>query len=257
MRFSILGSGSKGNSVYIEGDDGAILIDAGFSGKEVEARLRQIDRSLDDVTGIFLTHEHDDHIAGAGVISRKRKIPLFANIGTFMGGEKRIGKPHLFQEFTTGDAIPFRGLQVRSFRISHDTADPVGFVVSDGRHRLGYCTDSGKITHLMLQRLRGCQALIVEFNHNLEMLRNGPYPLPLQQRVRSNTGHLSNEQGAACLAELFDEHLQIVVLAHLSETNNTPDLASAAAVGAVSEWGEAMMRIAHQHHPLPLWQLQR
>jgi len=255
MRFSILGSGSKGNSVYIEGEEGAILIDAGFSGKEIEARLRGIDRSLDTVKAIFLTHEHDDHIAGAGVISRKRKIPLFANLGTFLGGEKRIGKPHRFQEFATGDAVACHGLQVRSFRISHDTADPVGFVISDGRQRLGYCTDSGKVTHLMLQRLRGCEALIVEFNHNLEMLRNGPYPLPLQQRVRSNTGHLSNEQGAECLAELFGEHLQIVVLAHLSETNNTPDLASAAAVASVNEWGDAVMRIAFQHQPLPLWQL--
>lgn len=255
MRFSVLGSGSKGNAVYIESGNSGLLIDAGFSGKELAARLERIDRDIDDVDGIFLTHEHDDHIVGAGVLSRKRKIPIFANLGTFLAGERRIGKPHDVEEFLTGEEMAWRDLQIRSFRISHDTADPVGFVVSDGRTRLGYCTDTGKVTQLMLQRLRGCQALILEFNHNLEMLRHGPYPLALQQRVRSNTGHLSNEQGAACLGELFGGHLQIIVLAHLSETNNTPALARAAAGTSVAEWGDAALRIAEQHQPLPLWQL--
>lgn len=255
MQFSVLGSGSKGNSVYIEGADGAILIDAGFSGKELETRLGRIGRSLEDVDGIFLTHEHDDHISGAGVLSRKRKIPLFANLGTILGGEKRVGKPYAFNEFATGDAVECRGLQIRSFRVSHDTADPVGFVISDGRHSLGYCTDTGKVTHLMLRRLQGCAAMIVEFNHNLDMLRNGPYPLALQQRVRSTTGHLSNEQGAECLAALLGDHVQLVVLAHLSEMNNTPALATAAAMAEIGDWGDTAVKVAEQHHPLPLWSL--
>lgn len=256
MQFSVLGSGSKGNSVYIEGSDSAILIDAGFSGKELQTRLERIGRSLDRVDGIFLTHEHDDHISGAGVVSRKGKIPLFANLGTFLGGEKRIGRPYAFMEFVTGEEVACNGLVVRSFRVSHDTADPVGFVVSDGRHRLGYCTDTGKVTHLMLQRLQGCQAIIIEFNHNLQMLRNGPYPLPLQQRVRSATGHLSNEQGAACLAELLNHKVQIAVLAHLSEINNTPELAHSAAREAIDNWGDTVLRIVGQHEPLALCQLQ-
>ncbi len=255
MKFSVLGSGSKGNSVYIEGSDSAILIDAGFSGKELQARLECIGRSLDHVDGIFLTHEHDDHISGAGVVSRKRKIPLFANLGTFLGAERRIGRPHAFMEFVTGEAVAYNGLVIRSFRVSHDTTDPVGFVISDGRHRLGYCTDTGKVTHLMLQRLQGCEAIIIEFNHNLHMLRNGPYPLPLQQRVRSVTGHLSNEQGAACLAELLNPQVQIAVLAHLSETNNTPEFAYSAAMAAVDNWGDTVLQIVGQHHPLPLCQL--
>lgn len=255
MQFSVLGSGSKGNSVYIEGSGSAILIDAGFSGKELQARLECIGRSLDRVDGIFLTHEHDDHISGAGVVSRKHKVPLFANLGTFLGGEKRIGRPHSFKEFVTGEEVDCNDLVIRSFRVSHDTADPVGFVVSDGRHRLGYCTDTGKVTHLMLQRLQGCQAIIIEFNHNLQMLRSGPYPLPLQQRVRSVTGHLSNEQGAACLAELLDQQVQIAVLAHLSETNNTPELARSAAMAAIDNWGDTVLRIVGQHQPLALCQL--
>ena len=255
MRFSLLGSGSKGNAVYIEGGGSAILIDAGFSGRELEMRMQGIERSLAGVAGIFLTHEHDDHICGAGVVSRRYKVPLHANAGTLRGGERRLGRPHKVHEFATGDEILCGGLSVRSFPVSHDTLDPVGFIVSDGRHRLGYCTDTGKVTHLIERRLGGCEALIVEFNHNLDMLRNGPYPLPLQQRVRSVTGHLSNEQGAEALARLIADHLQVAVLAHLSETNNTPALARGAALAAVAEWGDTALVIAEQHRPLELIEL--
>ncbi len=252
MRFSVLGSGSRGNSVFIESGKTGILIDAGFSGKELETRLNSIGRNMTHVRALCITHEHNDHICGAGVISRRCKIPTYSNGGTFAAGEKRIGKLHAFKEFETGDILEIGDLQVRSFRISHDTADPVGYVVSDGKRSIGYCTDTGKVSHLIAARLASCNGLILEFNHNLEMLKNGPYPLPLQQRVRSSRGHLSNEDAAVFLAGLIGDQLQTVVLAHLSETNNTPELARDAAMHSVQNWGETSLLIARQEVATPL-----
>lgn len=255
MRFSILGSGSRGNSVFIESGKTAILIDAGFSGKEIQARLCSIGRDLADIRALCITHEHNDHICGAGVLSRRYGIPTYANPGTFSSGEKRFGKLKVRKEFDTGDILQIDDLQVRSFRISHDTADPVGFVISDGKASVGYCTDTGQVSHLMATRLAGCNGLILEFNHNLDMLKNGPYPLPLQQRVRSSQGHLCNEDAAEFLAQLISDHLRFVVLAHLSETNNTPDLARNAALQSVADWGTASLLIAGQDKSMPLMQI--
>jgi phosphoribosyl 1,2-cyclic phosphodiesterase len=255
MRFSVLGSGSRGNAVYIESGATGILIDAGFSGKEIEKRLKSIGRDLSHVHALCITHEHNDHICGSGVISRRCKIPTFINCGTFAAGEKRIGKLAIHREFTTGDIFEIGDLQVRSFQVSHDTADPVGYVVSDGKKSVGYCTDTGKVSHLIGRRLAPCNGLILEFNHNLQMLKNGPYPLPLQQRVRSSQGHLCNEDGATLLARLIGDHLRTVVLAHLSETNNTPDLAREAALVAVKEWGETSLSIAFQDKAAPFEEL--
>lgn len=255
MRFSILGSGSRGNSVFIESGKTAILIDAGFSGKEIQARLRSIGRDLSDIRALCITHEHNDHICGAGVLSRRCGIPTYANPGTFANGEKRFGTLKARKEFDTGDILQIDDLEVRSFRISHDTADPVGFVISDGKASVGYCTDTGQVSHLMATRLAGCNGLILEFNHNLDMLKNGPYPLPLQQRVRSSQGHLCNEDAAEFLAQLVSDHLRFVVLAHLSETNNTPDLARNAALQSVADWGETSLLVAGQDESMPLMQI--
>jgi len=255
MRFAILGSGSRGNSVYIESGKTGILIDAGFSGKEIESRLQSVGRELANVRALCVTHEHNDHISGIGIISRRCKIPAYLNGGTFAAGEKTIGRLHAVEEFETGDLLQIGDLQVRSFRISHDTADPVGYVVSDGKKSVGYCTDTGKVSHLIGTRLSGCNGLILEFNHNLQLLKNGPYPLPLQQRVRSSRGHLSNEDAADFLAGLIGQHLQMVVLAHLSETNNTPELARKAALLSVQDWGDTLLSVASQEKATILMQL--
>jgi phosphoribosyl 1,2-cyclic phosphodiesterase len=255
MRFSVLGSGSRGNAVFIESGKTGILIDAGFSGKEIASRLQSIGRDVDNIKALCLTHEHNDHISGAGVISRKSRIPVYANVGTFRAGEKKMGDLFVRKEFESGDVLEIDDLMVRSFRISHDTADPVGFVISDGKSSVGYCTDTGKVSHLIARRLSSCNALIIEFNHNLEMLKNGPYPLPLQQRVRSNMGHLSNEDAATFLADLIGSHLKVVILAHLSETNNTPLLAREAVRSKVQQWGETALLIAAQNKVLPLMEI--
>jgi phosphoribosyl 1,2-cyclic phosphodiesterase len=246
MRFTVLGSGSQGNSVYIESGKTAVLLDAGFSGTQLCSRLNGIGREMECLNGILLTHEHNDHIRGAGVLSRRCKIPVFANDGTFNGGEKKLGKLHKRMEFETGEKFVFRDLEIRSFRILHDTSDPVGYVISDGQYTLGYCTDTGKVTHLMAARLANCDALILEFNHDPEMLRLGPYPPVLQQRVRSSHGHLANDEAADFLGQLLNRRLQYVVLAHLSETNNLPRIAYDAALKAKADFDSHLI-LAEQH----------
>lgn len=255
MKFSVLGSGSRGNAVYIESGTTGILIDNGFSGKELAKRLRSIDRSLDNIRAICVTHEHNDHVAGVGVVSRRCKVPVHANAGTFEGAEKRLGKLHRMVEFATGEELVIDDLQVKSFRISHDTLDPVGYVVSDGTRYLGYCTDTGKVSKLMELRLARCHGLILEFNHDPEMLKTGPYPLMLKQRVRSSHGHLANEDAAEFLGSLVHCSLQVAVLAHLSETNNTPGLAMAAALPFMPAEHPARLLAAEQDRATEFFEL--
>jgi len=224
MRFCVLGSGSRGNSTYIEAGATRLLIDAGFSGKEIARRLALIDRSPEQLTAILVTHEHNDHIAGVGVLSRRFKLPVYANQGTHLAAEKRVGKLFALREFTTGQRFDLGGLEVHPFAISHDTADPVGFVVDSGPLRVGYCTDTGRVTKLMAHLLGSCQGLILEANHDPRMLKDGPYPLPLKQRVGSSRGHLANADAASFARQLDGGALQTLILAHLSETNNHPDL---------------------------------
>jgi phosphoribosyl 1,2-cyclic phosphodiesterase len=227
MNFCVLGSGSRGNCILVESGTTSLLLDAGFSGKEIGRRLGLIGRSLDALTAILLTHEHGDHITGAGVLSRQAGLPIYANPDTHRAAETKLGTVQQRLEFATGEAFRINGLEIQPFRISHDAADPVGFVLSDGRSSLCCCTDTGKITALIRHNARRCQALILEANYDPQLLADGPYPLPLQQRVRSSHGHLANGDAAHLLSELVDTGLQQVVLAHLSTTNNQPERALA------------------------------
>lgn len=225
MRFSVLGSGSKGNCTLVASGRTTILIDNGFSGKEITKRLELVGFSLQSLDAIVISHEHGDHIAGVGVLSRRCRIPVYANPATHAASAGRVKKLHARQEFGTGQSFCIGELNIHPFQVSHDTVDPVGFQISDGSRSIAYCTDTGKITKMIANHLRQCQALILEANHDPRMLREGPYPLPLQQRVKSSQGHLANEDAGRCLRELLDSGLQHVVLAHLSETNNLPELA--------------------------------
>lgn len=251
MLFSVLGSGSRGNSLFVESGDTALIIDNGFSGKELESRLNSIGRSLSSIDGVCVTHEHNDHVSGVGVVSRRYKVPVYGNSGTLAASEQKMGKLHRRIEFDTGDRLAIRDLEIVSFPVSHDTVDPVGYVISDGSRYLGYCTDTGTTTRLMEVRLARCHGLVLEFNHNLEMLRKGPYPIPLQQRVRSTLGHLANEDAADFLTRLMHPQLKYGVLAHLSETNNTPELAYTAACPCFHEQ-EAELVMSRQEGPTAL-----
>ncbi|MCI5144723.1 MAG: MBL fold metallo-hydrolase [Candidatus Electrothrix sp. AR3] len=256
MNFSILGSGSKGNCALIESGSTAILVDAGFSGKEISRRLKLINRSPDDLTAILITHEHGDHISGAGVLSRRCGLPVHANAGTHRAAEAKIKKLHQGNEFETGTDFIVDDLQIHPFRISHDTSDPVGFVVSDGRSSICCCTDTGKITTLIRQQARQCQALIVEANYDQQMLQSGPYPMYIKQRVKSNQGHLGNDDTARFLAELLDTHLQKVILAHISQTNNLPELVRARIQQEIEHLKpQFSLDMASQDAPTPLFSL--
>lgn len=252
ISFSVLGSGSKGNAVYVESNETALLIDCGFSGKEVGARLHSIGKTLASIEGILVTHEHNDHIAGVGVVARKCKIPVYANEGTLKGGEKKLGKIAQPKIFDTGTSFAIKDITVKPFRISHDTQDPVGYVLEAGDVRLGYCTDTGKATHLMAQRLKGCHGLVLEFNHDLEMLKNGPYPLMVQQRVKSSHGHLSNDDATSFFNDIYHDQLQHVVLAHLSEANNLPQFAISGIESDRTRYQSTNFEIARQDCPTSL-----
>ncbi len=225
MRFCVLGSGSRGNATYVEAQGKAFLIDNGFSAVEVERRAASVGLSLDRLSAILVTHEHGDHVRGAAILARKYNIALYANQGTFSAAEKILGKVPLLRHFHTGSSFTLHNFHIHPFAVSHDTADPVGFVIQSGSCRLGYCTDTGMLSRLIQYHLAGCNGLIIECNHDPEMLKNGPYPLPLQQRVRSRHGHLANEDAARLIRELYHRDMQHVVLAHISEKNNDPALA--------------------------------
>ena len=247
MRFCVLGSGSRGNATYLESGETSILIDAGMSGVELQRRLSSIGVELAEINAILVTHEHNDHVHGVGVISRRAKITVHANSATFSAASKTVRKLFSYGEFETGVSFQIRNLEIHPFAISHDAQDPVGFRISDGNFSFGYCTDTGKVSQLIRHRLASCQALVLESNHDIEMLQNGSYPQYLKQRIRSNQGHLDNETAASFLKDLLHERLQHVVLAHLSEENNDPEIAYYAAMEALdkkSDCGEMNTRLS-------------
>lgn len=252
MKVCVLGSGSKGNCTYIEFGSTRILIDAGFSGKEIERRLAAINRSAEGLTAIFVTHEHNDHIAGVGVLSRRYGLPVFINNGTYQAAHRKLGKLTMLESFTTGEVVTVDELQVHPFSIVHDAADPVGFVIRTDKFCVGYCTDTGQITKLINYHLQSCSLLILEANHDPQMLKNGPYPIALKQRIQSKKGHLSNNEAVMFASRLAQGGLQNLVLAHISETNNHYDLVLSEAKKAFVGCRNMEMHLAFQNQPSPL-----
>ena len=225
MRCTTLASGSKGNCFFIEGASGALLIDAGLSAKETLGRISAAGLDADKISAVLVTHEHGDHLRGLDVLIRKLNIPAYATQGTFrdfLHHRRTSDKPvdcrvcRYDDEFTVGD------FSIEPFATSHDAAEPCGFVVRENGFRIGYCTDTGILSPPMLERLRRCDGIVLESNHCPEMLERGPYPESLKRRIRSKRGHLSNPVAAAGLQALGKDVPQ-VILAHLSETNNTPE----------------------------------
>ncbi len=226
MKFSVLGSGSEGNCTYVESGDTCFLIDNGFSGKELVHRLDRIGCRPDKLKAILITHEHNDHVRGVGVLSRRYNLPVYANLATHRAASKKVGRLVQEEIFVTGKSFLVGSLEIHPFAISHDTVDPVGFVIDDGRVRLGYCTDTGRVSKLMAHLLGRCKGLILESNYDPDMLWQGPYPLPLKQRIKSSLGHLANKDAASFVKQLANSSLSTLVLAHLSKTNNLPQLAA-------------------------------
>ncbi|MCK9630688.1 MAG: MBL fold metallo-hydrolase [Methanoregula sp.] len=227
MRCIVLASGSKGNCAVIEGSAGSILIDAGLSTKEMLRRMAATGVDPDTIDAVLVTHEHGDHVRGLDVTARKLDIPVYATEGTlrdFLEHRRTSQKPLRHHTCSYHEQFSVGNFLIKPFGTSHDAAEPCGFVISDGDTRIGYCTDTGIMTAPMLGLLRPCDGIVLESNHCPEMLANGPYPESLKRRIRSKRGHLSNQAAAECLRG-FGKDVPRIILAHLSEVNNTPEKA--------------------------------
>lgn len=229
MKMAVLASGSSGNSIYLSTDNTAILIDAGLSGKELERRMKSVKLNPEDISAILVTHEHGDHIKGAGVLSRRYNIPIYASAGTWKAARKKLGKIGKDFERTIEESWQLGDFEITSFPIPHDAADPVGFVVSDGDVNFGLATDIGYITDELYDYLKDLDCILLEANHDIDLLREGSYPGMLKRRIRGNEGHLSNDETAELLPELLKTNEKsscpVVLLSHLSAENNRPELA--------------------------------
>lgn len=232
MRFAYLGSGSRGNGAVISAGSTHVLLDCGFAAGEAERRLQRLGLEASTLAAVLVTHEHGDHIGGVSALARRHRLPVYMTLGT-----RAAGKMHVDVDVQVIDGhSPFAidALEVLPYPVPHDARQPCQYVFQDGQWRLGVLSDAGCITPHIRAMLAPCDALAIEFNHDVEMLAQGPYPQSLKTRVGGRLGHLSNCQSAELLAEIGVERLQHLVLAHLSEQNNSPALAQQAAAQALA-----------------------
>ena len=240
MTFCPLYSGSSGNCTYVSDGKTGILIDAGLSGKQIIDALDQIGVLPESLSGIVITHEHSDHVKGAGILSRRFHLPIYANEGTWQGMARQVGaiQPGMNRTFETGRDFYIDGLAVHPFAIPHDANDPVGFRVYAGAHSVATATDMGYVRKEVLEELRGTDMLVFESNHDPDMLlRNPHYTSALKQRILGRRGHLSNEACGKGICALAERGVRHVILGHLSGENNTPELAMDTTLDILSREG--------------------
>lgn len=237
MRFASLGSGSRGNATLVEAGGTLVMIDCGFSCRETERRLSRLGRTAADLTALLVTHEHGDHVRGVPLLARKYDLPVWITRGTYrVLRDNDIPRLRYFDghaDFSIDD------LQVRPFTVPHDAREPCQFVFEHQAQRLGVLTDTGRMTPHIIECLDGCDALLLECNHDSDMLATGPYSALLKQRVAGPLGHLSNAQAGNLLSRLDYSRLQHLVAAHLSDKNNRPQLAQAVlakVLGCDTDW---------------------
>lgn len=248
IRFASLGSGSRGNAALVAVNGSLIMIDCGFSAAEAVRRMARLDVAPEDVDAILVTHEHTDHVAGVAKFARRHGTAVYMTHGTARAckdtqvPELHRINPH--EAFTVGD------FHVQPYPVPHDACEPCQFVISAGKQRLGVLSDAGCVTPHMRAQLDRCDALLLECNHDIEMLANGPYAPVLKQRVGSHLGHLNNMQSADLLAKLQTQSLQHIAVTHISEVNNRPELAHAAMAQALGE-GLERITLADQGSGLP------
>ncbi|MDQ0215381.1 phosphoribosyl 1,2-cyclic phosphodiesterase [Oikeobacillus pervagus] len=227
MQFSVLASGSTGNATFIETEEHSFLVDAGFSGKKMESLFSQIDRKISDLSGIFVTHEHSDHIKGVGVLARKYKLPIYANEKTWRAMDRLIGDVPTEQKFIFNmeSVKSFGDCDIESFGVSHDAAEPMFYVFRQGGKKLVLITDTGYVSDRMKGTIRDADIYIFESNHDVQMLRMCRYPWNIKRRILSDIGHVSNEDAAIAMSEVIGDNTKQIYLAHLSLDNNMKDLA--------------------------------
>lgn len=229
MDFVSIASGSSGNCIYVGEGDTHILVDAGISAKRIEEGLNKLDLTTKDLSAILVTHEHTDHTAGIGVIARKLEIPIYATKGTISGilNTKTLGDIpcDLFTEVVADTKLVINELNINPVRISHDALEPVAYRISNGEKSVGVCTDLGVYTDYTVNSFKGVNALLLEANHDVNMLQVGSYPYYLKRRILSDKGHLSNENSGRLLSRLLHDDMKMVFLGHLSKENNLAELA--------------------------------
>ena len=257
MRFSVLASGSGGNACYVETAQTRILIDAGLSCRELMRRLETVQADPKALDALVITHEHVDHMRGAGPLARLLDIPVYINRSTFRKSLKTLGNLSKPMTIHTGQTITINDLSIETFTKCHDTADPIGLVLSSDGSRLGLITDLGRSTQVVEDRLRGCHALIIEFNHDQKMLENGPYPWEVKRRIKGPEGHLSNQQAGELLEAVAHKDLDLVILAHISKVNNDELRAFKKARDALTRRGlkNTKILISRQDHPVSMAEL--
>lgn len=257
MVFCSLYSGSSGNSMFIASERAKILIDAGLPGKKIDAALQEINENPNDLNGIFITHEHSDHIKGVGVLSRKYDIPIYANADTWSAMEQSIGKikEHNIKIIDKRSITEIEDMNIKAFNIPHDAASPMGYTVTDGLKSVSVATDFGTFTKEIYDNIKESEVILLESNHDVNMLKFGPYPYPLKRRILSEIGHLSNEDCGSAIVELAKCGLnKQVILGHLSNTNNQPDLAYKTVLNVLTENGikvkeDIILTMANRHNP--------
>lgn len=224
-----IASGSSGNCIYVGSDATHLLIDVGVSGKRAESGLKELGISARELDGILITHEHADHVSGLGVLARKYEIPLYATRGTInaIGKMKNIGDidPGLWVEVQEDRRFTVKDVSINPMRISHDAAQPVAYRIGYGSKHVAVCTDLGEYNDYTVECLKGLDAILLEANHDVNMLQVGPYPYPLKQRILGSRGHLSNENSGKLLCRILHDGLKHISLGHLSQENNLPELA--------------------------------
>lgn len=239
MRFASLGSGSEGNALLVCVGETQVLLDCGFSLKDSIARMACLGIMPEQLSGILVTHEHGDHIGGVARLARNFDLPVWLTHGTLRSQPKAFAGISALHEIDPHGVFSIRDIEIFPYPVPHDAAEPVQFVFGDGARRLGVLTDVGCSTPHIEAMLSGCDALVLESNHDAGMLMNGDYPYSLKQRVGGRFGHLSNQESAAILVNLNTDRLQHLVAAHLSSRNNTPELAIealSAALGCEKSW---------------------
>ena len=227
LEFASIASGSSGNCIYVASGHTRLLIDAGLSGRRIEAGLKELSLTGYDIDALLVTHEHNDHVDGVGIMSRRYDIPVYATEGTWDNMPEKVGKmrPNNKKALYSGETLVINDLSIRPFDIPHDAAQPVGYTISDGISKITVATDIGHITDEVKENIRDSSILLIESNHDVNMLKRGPYPYPLKQRVLGDFGHLSNENCGRMLREILSDTLKYIFLGHLSNENNTPMLA--------------------------------
>ena len=239
LRFASLGSGSQGNALIVDAGDTRLLVDCGFSVRATVERLARLSIAAEDIDGVLVTHEHSDHVAGVFKFASRFALPVYLTHGTHLAATR--GKSPLPECRLIDSHSPFAvgGIEIDPFPVPHDAREPVQYCFSNGAQRLGVLTVCGAITPHIADMLHACDALVLECNHDRQLLASSAYPAMLKRRIAGNFGHLENAQAASLLAQIETHRLQHVVAAHLSEQNNRPDLAAAALAAALDcsmEW---------------------